>query len=330
MKQPLFRLNQVGLLVLLGFVLGACLPDLHRESTPRQPATEDSNPQPNAKESAAQIILRNRCSACHGSQGSGQGKLHSIPNIDQMIADKILVPGNAAASRIYIRTSSGSMPPTGALSQSEVKMIKDWIESLPKQNAQTNPPSPQTRSNSTKSESAPSILSRQCASCHGKGGLGRGDFDFVEDIQKMINARLIVPDRADLSPLYERIRLNEMPPKEPLPQGEALEIERWINQDLKNFSRPPPLPPLKPTYSSIYEHILKPRCLSCHGKQNPRGLVDLSQYEGVFRQVDAGSPETSDLFLEVANGRMPKKGELLKTEQINAIANWIAQGALNN
>lgn len=99
--------------------------------------------------------------------------------------------------------------------------------------------------------------------------------------------------------------------------------------------------------SSIQDHVFTPICaVVCHGGANPAAGQDLSTIENsianlinvqssnpLFKRVLSGSPEQSYLYLKVtgnaqAGARMPLGQPALPDDAINAIKDWIAQGAM--
>jgi ankyrin repeat protein len=81
-------------------------------------------------------IFRTNCYGCHNaSLQSGNFRLDrrrdSMPNRVGANGARI-VPGNSAASRLYVRVSGSEgglqMPPTGALRPEEIRTIKTWID----------------------------------------------------------------------------------------------------------------------------------------------------------------------------------------------------------
>ena len=86
--------------------------------------------------------------------------------------------------------------------------------------------------------------------------------------------------------------------------------------------------------------ILESRCVYCHGPNSiagapPNGL-ELNTYENVMRGslffpvIQPGFPENSTIILLLGSGGMPAQSEPLPEEQIELIARWIEEGALNN
>src|SRR5690349_7911390 len=83
-----------------------------------------------------QPLLRANCYSCHGETlQSGNFRLDrrrdSMPNRVGANGARI-VPGNSAASRLYIRVAGNQgglqMPPTGALRPEDIATIKTWID----------------------------------------------------------------------------------------------------------------------------------------------------------------------------------------------------------
>jgi cytochrome c553 len=86
-------------------------------------------------------------------------------------------------------------------------------------------------------------------------------------------------------------------------------------------------------FASIHEKILVPKCLRCHGQNGlTSGGVNYSTYDTLIASnvVKPGNPEESVLFSMVDTGRMPQGGPKLPDDEILAIREWIAAGALND
>ncbi|MFM1921700.1 MAG: hypothetical protein RLZZ303_3334 [Candidatus Hydrogenedentota bacterium] len=85
--------------------------------------------------------------------------------------------------------------------------------------------------------------------------------------------------------------------------------------------------------------VLQERCLSCHGADQRKGGLRLHLREAVdaggasgVPTLAAGNPEGSELFRRIASAnpddRMPPKGAPLNAGQVEAIRQWIADGAV--
>lgn len=86
------------------------------------------------------------------------------------------------------------------------------------------------------------------------------------------------------------------------------------------------------TYSSIYQNILQPKCISCHaGSGAPKG-VDYSTYAKTMStgSVVTGSAATSKLHTRTIDGTMPKNDSPLSGTETSTIQTWINNGAQNN
>lgn len=106
---------------------------------------------------------------------------------------------------------------------------------------------------------------------------------------------------------------------------------------------------LEATFSSLQARIFTPICTQCHaGASAPLGfsleagvsfsnLIDVTSVEvpGLMR-VNPGQPDSSYIVLKVegapgiVGGRMPLGLPPLSSEEIQAIRDWIADGALQN
>src|SRR6516165_6589922 len=77
-----------------------------------------------------QPILAQNCAVCHSGDSavaglhldSGQGILTGSAN------GKVIVPGNPKDSLLIQRITEKSMPPSGPLSDDQIKIIRTWVE----------------------------------------------------------------------------------------------------------------------------------------------------------------------------------------------------------
>lgn len=89
---------------------------------------------------------------------------------------------------------------------------------------------------------------------------------------------------------------------------------------------------IQPLFSSIFTEVLEPQCISCHSPSGEYPSIDYSDYLTTLNtgQVIPGNPGGSGLFIHTRSGNMPKGGAPLTDDQLDAIAEWINRGALNN
>lgn len=75
--------------------------------------------------------------------------------------------------------------------------------------------------------------------------------------------------------------------------------------------------------------ILDTNCVSCHGMVAPKGGINMTSYATLIESgaVRKGNPNTSRMMRELRSGKMPPTGPLA-AEQIEKLAKWIADGAL--
>src|SRR6056297_923250 len=79
--------------------------------------------------------------------------------------------------------------------------------------------------------------------------------------------------------------------------------------------------------------VLQRRCLSCHDDQQRKGGFSLQSAEAAMEggYIESGDAEASHLvsLITPADGKaaMPKNADPLSQEEIDAIRNWIDQGA---
>lgn len=87
-----------------------------------------------------------------------------------------------------------------------------------------------------------------------------------------------------------------------------------------------------PTYASIKENILEPKCLGCHGQDHAHDGIRLDTYEAILDSniLEAGNSGDSVLYQSVKNGEMPEDAPALSSDAIAAIRDWIDAGAEEN
>ncbi len=74
-------------------------------------------------------VLENNCAKCHGAGTAAQGGIDYILNLDELIAQNKVVPGDAATSRIYARMVAAMNPmPPSAETQRPSPLDQDIIE----------------------------------------------------------------------------------------------------------------------------------------------------------------------------------------------------------
>jgi hypothetical protein len=105
----------------------------------------------------------------------------------------------------------------------------------------------------------------------------------------------------------------------------------------ENKTPPPPSPTspgvtpdtLTPTYTSIHEKIIKPKCLGCHsGNSEAAQKANFETYEGTRQKVTPGDLQHSELYDVVFTKQMPPSPRpSLSDAEIEAIKQWILSGA---
>lgn len=98
----------------------------------------------------------------------------------------------------------------------------------------------------------------------------------------------------------------------------------------------PPVQGATVSFANEVLPILQSRCVNCHGgDRTEEGLV-LSGHAGLMAGSEDGAivipgDATNSLLVElVAAQKMPKRGPKLTPPQVQLIADWVNQGALNN
>jgi len=79
-------------------------------------------------------------------------------------------------------------------------------------------------------------------------------------------------------------------------------------------------------FNTAIAPVLTESCLPCHGSGKAGGGVRYSTAASAMRTIVAGAPEKSTLYLSIESGAMPP-GEKLPKAQVDAIRDWIKEGA---
>lgn len=127
-------MKKISLIIMFSFLLAitSCGPKPYQDVDGASGATASSNTEEYKK---FRELLGTKCSSCH----SGNSYEFSIMDDQKsMEALGFIVPGNANTSPLYecvTRNDGGSecdsiMPPGNALSQDEMNVVKDYINSL--------------------------------------------------------------------------------------------------------------------------------------------------------------------------------------------------------
>jgi hypothetical protein len=88
----------------------------------------------------------------------------------------------------------------------------------------------------------------------------------------------------------------------------------------------------KPTvsFATLNSTVFSVSCLPCHNATTASGGYNMSTYTGVVTAVQSGNAPASMLFLQVFNNTMPPGGPPVSAANVEAIQNWINEGAPNN
>jgi hypothetical protein len=79
---------------------------------------------------AVTAILANRCDACHGAGSAAAGGIDYITNLDLLVSKGQVVPGNPAASPVYVMACGTGPCKSPAIPSGELQTISDWISGL--------------------------------------------------------------------------------------------------------------------------------------------------------------------------------------------------------
>ena len=169
------------------------------------------------------------------------------------------------------------------------------------------------------------ILKAHCVSCHdGKSAGGGLRLDTPEGLMKAVR-------RGDStrSDLLRRIHGLDGKPAMPmgfpaLPAEKIRTLENWIDQGARTEAP-------KALFARDVQPILKAHCVTCHAGTAPAAGLDLSDPKALMAAVAKGDPGHSEIVRRIqgldGKPRMPKGFKPLTDAQIQAVKDWVAEGA---
>ncbi len=193
------------------------------------------------------------------------------------------------------------------------------------------------------------VFRPKCVQCHSNAEKNSGGVN-LENFENIVAA---------LKEINQDIRSGEMPraPMAPLTREEKTMLLSWIQMGApKDSPEPPPpenpqptpsptpvvhdlpTPGLEPKFTSIYNLIIKVKCLECHQEGGDAELFPFEKYSDIVfgKMVIPNDPDNSILPKHLIPGIkkiMPpvtSKYKILADEDVNIIKDWIRQGAPNN
>jgi mono/diheme cytochrome c family protein len=159
-------------------------------------------------------VFQAKCIKCHAGANPA-GRMDLSKSLGDLRSISEVKPGDAASSPLYLRVTNpaGRMPPGGpALSDSDVKLIQGWINSL-------NDPTV--------------VINGKCMPCH-RGANAAGGMNLAKPLADLANLKEIAKGDPDESLLDKRIRGRVQPLMPPpdsrltLSDAEVGILEHWI------------------------------------------------------------------------------------------------------
>lgn len=180
------------------------------------------------------------------------------------------------------------------------------------------------------------ILQPYCLSCHSAAGGNLGG----------INLETYANTVTYISQIQHAVIVKQsMPPGTPLSSGLQQLLATWISDGAPQNSVPvnqeerraaetaspaEPSEDLQPTFSSISQNILTPKCVMCHGTD---GDTPITNYDYLIKSkwIVPGDLTKSALYGSIKVGEMPPSGSGTLTQtEIDTVGAWITDGAKNN
>ena len=152
--------------------------------------------------------------------------------------------------------------------------------------------------------------------------------------------------RRELAAIKDSIRLNRMPKSGSRLDAEQKDLlNRWIQEGAPEFSdmttQPIYFPPLEPTWKSIYDGLIAPKCLVCHNPNGQAKFLDFSNRDAVYSQknrtfggvklIDFENPDDSYIIQILTDKDEPMPPiwsniSLLSDDERKVFSQWLALG----
>ncbi len=285
-------------------------------------------------------IINNSCATtnCHDKSTAAEGiVLDSYANI---FISGIVKAGNPLESKLYdVITESGgedAMPPNNPLSNTQISLIKTWIE----QGALNNECVEDCKmTNLDFTADIWPTINNNCTSCHTTNNASGGVV-----IENLDDVKVLIDNSKLVDVINGQNGASLMPPGNKLSQCNIDQIEQWIKDGASGGDSGGGDGGGTPTNcdsnTAYFVNTVKPlinnSCATtgCHDARSARDGVVLDSYANIIRtgKVKAGNPYSSKLYkvlVDSGDDLMPPNRPL-SNDQIGIIKKWIEQGALNN
>lgn len=232
-------------------------------------------------------VLDVACLACHqGATPAGQ-----VGFADYAGTLKTLVPGKSAESKLIQVLESGAMPPVSKIKTRVpprwITYMKKWIDAGAPVQTQPLPEERKLDFATVKKL----VIEPSCLKCH-NNNRQRGGVN-LETYEGTLKA--LIQGDSDDSPLVYTMADGDMPPR-----GDAVDPElvafvaKWVDAGAPlTIGETPNLePPVNPdpalpasnkiTFQKVFDQVLKPNCLKCHGGARTRARIDISSAEKIL------------------------------------------------
>jgi cytochrome c553 len=92
----------------------------------------DPPTEPLPEPEAARSVFAQYCASCHGAEGPGNGNIRFIADLNALVSNSLVVPGDPEASRVFQRMTDANnpMPPAAVAerpSAADIATIRGWI-----------------------------------------------------------------------------------------------------------------------------------------------------------------------------------------------------------
>lgn len=266
--------------------------------------------------STLQPTLRANCSACHGnSQDPKFAVADSTTAVNTILQNNLVNLNDPANSRFVQKILSGHNGFPQSLAQEIQENVQAWSMSMGPSDAEL--PTVMLTSPTTNSVAAATLNLTAIAS----DNIGIAGVQFFVD-----GAASGAEDTA--SPYTITATLTSGTHSITARARDAAGNTKTSTAVSVTVSAPSPA---APTYATIYSTILSAKCTSCHSGTRADAGVRFDSYTNTVKTVVAGNAAGSKLYnVTKPGGSMPPGGSKLSSAQVQAIADWINAGALNN
>ena len=176
------------------------------------------------------------------------------------------------------------------------------------------------------------VLKQSCGGCHGAGQAPEFAVTNASLAHSTtINSNLVSFSNPASSRLVQKVLQGHNGISSSIATSMQNQISAWNSQLTAGGEAPPTAAPLTATFKSLYDQVLVPKCIGCHGSTVAKDGVRYDTYSQTMKTVKLSNPSESKLYTSIKSGSMPRAPYPdVTNEELNKLLEWLILGAQNN